>query len=110
MINLSEYSEMKNPDEVSESETCSIQLNDCITSVRQGILRYFPASICLFKVNRRNSRRICEMCSKLTINALFNVNDVVLVSLLLAWNIVHAFLYSVLIIDFDQVNICLVSE
>ena len=33
----------------------------------QIILRNYPANIYLFKVNNRNSRKRCEICSKLTI-------------------------------------------
>ena len=29
--------------------------------------QYFPANIYLFKVNNRNTRKRCEICSKLTI-------------------------------------------
>ena len=32
-----------------------------------GNLRNFPAGIYLFKVNNRNNRTMCEICSKLTI-------------------------------------------
>ena len=33
-------------------------------------LRSIPAKIYLFKFNNRNTRKICEICSKLTINKL----------------------------------------
>ena len=33
----------------------------------QIILRNYPANIYLFKVNNRNNRKRCEICSKLTI-------------------------------------------
>ena len=32
-----------------------------------GLFAYFPAGICLLKVNNRNTRTKCEICSKLTI-------------------------------------------
>ena len=34
---------------------------------RVDTLCNYPANICLFKVNNRNSRKRCEICSKLTI-------------------------------------------
>ena len=43
----------------------------------------FPANIYLFKVNNRNTRKSCEICSKLTIK--------LTVFLLLTLNIFHVF-------------------
>ena len=31
--------------------------------------QYYPASICLFNVNNRNTRKRCKICSKLTIKS-----------------------------------------
>ena len=50
-----------------------------------GITEAFPAGSCMFKVNIRNARAKCEICSKLTIKD----NGIVLVSLLLTLNIYH---------------------
>ena len=59
-----------------------------------------PANIYLFKVNNRNTRKRCEMCSKLKTKTLEDVNDVVLVFQLLTLNI-----SSVPIVNFEQVNV-----
>ena len=48
-----------------------------------------PASVYLFKVNHRNSGKICEICSKSTIKT---PDDIVLVFLLLTLNILCTFL------------------
>ena len=34
----------------------------------QGVAKHFPAGIYLLKVNNRNTRTRCEICSKLTLN------------------------------------------
>ena len=39
-----------------------------IQSTRRPVKVYNPAGIYLFKVNNRNTRTRCEICSKLTIN------------------------------------------
>ena len=64
------------------------------------------ANIFLFKVNNRNTRKRCEICSKLTIKTpeRRDVTGVVLVFLLLTLNIFHTF-SSVSIVDFKKVNI-----
>ena len=49
----------------------------------------FLSSIYLFKVNNRNTREMCQICSKLTIKKPDDVNDLVLMSLLLPLNIFH---------------------
>ena len=46
-----------------------------------------------------------EICSKLTINNKVNVIDVVLVSLLLNDDTFNTFLSSVLLVEFEQVNV-----
>ena len=46
----------------------------------------------LFKVNSRNTRKRCKICSKLTIKTQEQRSNVVLVSLLLTLNIFHLFL------------------
>ena len=43
----------------------------------------------IFKVNNRNIRTRCEICSKLTIKAPEKFIDVGLVSLLLTWHMFH---------------------
>ena len=50
-----------------------------------------PANIYLFKVNISNTRKRCEIRSKLTKKHQNGVTDVVLVFLLLALNIFHTF-------------------
>ena len=52
-------------------------------------IRPYPAVNYMFKVNSRNIRTRCEMCSKLAIKTPEDVSDVVLVSLLLPLNIFH---------------------
>ena len=49
----------------------------------------YPVGIYLLKVNTRNTRTMCEICSKLTIKNQSDVNKVVLVSLLLTLNRSH---------------------
>ena len=56
-------------------------------SVKVGIK---PAGNKMFKVNNRNSRTRCEICSKLTIK---DAIGVVQISLLLTLNIFHTLLY-----------------
>ena len=53
----------------------------------------FPANIYIFKVNNRNPRKRCEICSKLTLKHQNDVSDVLLFLLLILLTIV----------DFDQV-------
>ena len=53
----------------------------------------FPASIYLFKANNRNTRKRCEMCSKIIIKTQKDVIDVILMFLLLTVNIFHRFFY-----------------
>ena len=50
-----------------------------------------PANISLVKVNIRNNKKSCEICSKLTLKHQNNVTDVVLVFLLLTLKIFHTF-------------------
>ena len=50
-----------------------------------------PANIYLFKVNNRNTRKMYEIFSELTIKQQNDVNEVVLVFLLLTLNIFHTF-------------------
>ena len=72
-------------------------------------LIYNPANIYLFKVNNGNSRKTCEICSKLTIktqerghlrSGIFIVNFE---------HISHLFL-GVSIVDFEQVNVSWVTS
>ena len=53
----------------------------------------FLAGFYLFKVNNRNNRTMCEICSKVTIRHHNIVNDFILVSLLLILNIIHTLLW-----------------
>ena len=61
------------------------------------------AGIYLFKVNNKNNRTICEICSKLIIKTSEHVIDAVLVPLLLSLNKFYT-LFGVSIVDFEQVN------
>ena len=54
----------------------------------------------MYKVNNRNTRKRCEIRSRLTMKSQNDVIDVVLVSLLLTFNIFHFFS----VVDFEQVN------
>ena len=69
---------------------------------------FFPANICLFKVNNRSARKSREICSKLTKRHGKNVIDAILLSLLLTLNLFDTF-FSVCIIDFEQESVCWVS-
>ena len=70
---------------------------DCGTSLLKqyalkiSVLRSYPANIYLLKVNNRNIRTWCEICSKLTIKTPER-HHVVLLSLLLTLNIFHTLL------------------
>ena len=46
-----------------------------------------------FKVKKRNTRKSCVICSKLTIKTSNNVTDVVLVSLLVTLNLFNSFFW-----------------
>ena len=71
----------------------------------QGTI-HIPANINLFKVNNRNARKWCEICSKLTINTperrqwrhpgVFIVN----------FEHISHFFSTVSIVDFEQANVC----
>ena len=61
------------------------------------------ANIYSFKVNNSNTRKMCEICSKLTIKHQNDVIGVVLVFLLLTLTNFLSF-SSVFIADFEQVN------
>ena len=65
--------------------------------------RCFPAKIYLLKDSNKNTRKRCEICSKLTVKTLEQLIDVILVFLLLTLNIFHTFFY-VSIVDFEQVK------
>ena len=43
------------------------RLNSTESILKYILHRYYPANIYLLKVNNRNSRKKCEICSKLTI-------------------------------------------
>ena len=55
----------------------------------------FPANIYLFNVNKRNTRKKCEICSKLTIKTERRQYE--------------SLVSSVSIVDFEQVNVCWVA-
>ena len=48
-----------------------------------------PSDIYLLKVNNRNTRTSCEICSKVTIKTPNDASSIVLVSFLLTLNIFH---------------------
>ena len=52
-----------------------------------------PANIYLFNINNRNTKKRCEICSKLTIKTSNDVSDVALVSLLLTLNKFYTLLF-----------------
>ena len=47
------------------NDLITIDLQKCERTVLLNI-RLYPANICLFKVNNRNTKKQCEICSKLT--------------------------------------------
>ena len=55
----------------------------------------FPGNICLLSVNNRDTRKGCEICSKLKIKKARqnNVNEVALMFLSLTLNIFHFFFF-----------------
>ena len=57
-----------------------------------GFIDYNPEIIYLFKVNNRNTRKKCEICSNLQQRHQNDVMKDILVSLLLTLNILHTFL------------------
>ena len=65
---------------------------------------FISANIYLFKVNYRDTRKMCEIYSKFTKKHQNDVNDVVLEFLLLTLNIFTPF-SSVSIVDFEQGNV-----
>ena len=67
-------------------------------------LNIIPANIYLFKFSNINTRKRCELCSKLIIKTPERRHGIVLVFLYLTLNIIHTFL-SVFIVDFKQVNV-----
>ena len=70
-------------------------------TVAETVLKKEQLSIYFFKANNRNTRKRCEICSKLTIKT---PDDVVLVFLSLTWTYFTSF-SSVPIVDFKPVNI-----
>ena len=66
----------------------------------EGLSNIIPANIYLFKDSSGNTRKRCEICSKLTIKT-----PSVTVSLLLALNMLCIF-FSVSIVDFEEVFVC----
>ena len=62
----------------------------------------FPANIYVLKVNNRNTRKRCEICSKLTIKTPENVIDVVLLFLLLTWNMFRTFFLVFLLLNLSK--------
>ena len=59
------------------------------------LLSLLPVNKYMPKISNRNSRKRCVICSKLAITVRHNsdVNDVILLSLLLTFNILNTFLY-----------------
>ena len=54
---------------VARGFTNILRIQSSVRCVRSGdSFNYIPAGIYLFKVNNRNTRTRCEICSKLTIN------------------------------------------
>ena len=67
-----------------------------------GIINY-PANICLFKVNNRNTRKRCEICSKVTLKTQEG-------GLFCCLSTCSRPVYSVSIADLEQANICRVVK
>ena len=61
-----------------------------------------PSDIYLLKVNNRNTRTSCEICSKVTIKTPNDASSIVLVSLLLTLNTFHT-LFQYFFVNFEQV-------
>ena len=74
----------------------NVSINMFFFCIMMGTLCFevtqFAANKYMFKVNNRNTKKWCEICSKLTIKTP-DVNDIVLVSLILTLNIFHTFLW-----------------
>ena len=74
-----------------------------IASANNVFLGALPVNIHLFKANNRNSRKRCEICSKLTIKTpkrrQWPGSDVFTV------NFEHIYTFRVSIVDFEQVNV-----
>ena len=47
-----------------------LESSRAIMFTQKRIVTHFPANICLFKANNRNTRKRCEICSKSTIETL----------------------------------------
>ena len=77
-----------------DEEEMSIEHSPKVLFLRFFAITIKRGNICLFKVNYRNTRRRCKICSKLP-------HDVVLVSLLLTLNIIHTLFYYSLV-NFEQ--------
>ena len=78
-------------------------MSDSLMSYADSI---YPAGNYMFKVNNRNSRTRCELCSKLTIKIPERRHDVVLVSLLITLkHISHVVLVFILNIVHITLNV-----
>ena len=71
--------------------TSSCTKNHLLDGFINKLLMSYPECILLFKVTNKNTRKRCEVCSKLTINTPKRPHDVVLVPLLLTLNIFLTF-------------------
>ena len=68
------------------------------------VKKLIPSQHYLFKVEKRNTRKRCEICSKLTITYITIIIDVILVFLMLTLNIFQTF-SGVSIVDFERLNV-----
>ena len=57
----------------------------------KDIAQDVPANIYLHKVKNRNTKKRCNICSKLTVRDQNDVNDAILASLLASFNIFSTF-------------------
>ena len=74
---LQEFRNLKCPKE----KQCNQKRTVILSQLRQVLVHIeanFPANIYLFKVNNRNTRKMCELCSKLIIKTTKR-RDVILV-------------------------------
>ena len=67
---LDVFTHLKHQDTIRNLEILCIKSlkNILIGHVNTKSVRHNPVNIYLFKVNKRNARKRCEICSKLTIN------------------------------------------
>ena len=77
------------------------QISFCfLKKLYKQVLRPYPANIYLFKASNRNTRKRCEICSKLTLKTPERRYWLLLLTL----NIFHTFFLVFFFVNFEQVN------